>query len=79
MDSTASKKAKYHARRFVRLHEAMLAEAKDTVKNLRVHVLTGNLMKDIATDCGISEQHLSDLKNGRRDLSVPLARKLAGL
>ncbi len=57
----------------------MEEEQRAVSANLSAHMKTGGSLKGLALEHGIPPQHISDLKNGRRDLSLSMARKLAGV
>jgi transcriptional regulator with XRE-family HTH domain len=79
MESATLHKVRHHARQFVRAIETSQKASRAFTTALAAHAKAGGSMKDIAEADGVSAQYLSDLKLGRRDLSMSVARKLAGL
>ena len=59
----------------------MLRKANETPDgNLRFYrKLVGMTQKELSEKLGITKQYVSDMENGRRDISRKMAKSLAGL
>jgi transcriptional regulator with XRE-family HTH domain len=77
MQTGTENRIKKQASSYLRGLRSAWSRGEVLVTLLSVHTATGGSMKELADKSGISEQHLSDLKRGRRDMSEGVAEKLA--